>query len=364
MTDSSIPFNYYLLEKNLTEVGTYLTELRYIDQVFAYMNSEASGLWDIVFDGMSSAFSSGGHSITVEFGGTVPFRRSWVLPAAEFGLPFQDSRPDEAKQQIAKYEVEAREWAGSNIATVRSMVASIAHPAGSVYSADMIGPVKDALHELEDRIPDDFGKLTYSLGDWEGDAAREFVTNFYHPFQHTLDSHRRMLNAFAGSLASAHAIVEATQQSLMNVVHHTREALLEQLKLRAEQAKAASDKSVKTALVLIEAPLPILATKGRWEQGLGAVDAGSALAGTALEEHALTGSTAEELLLALTKAITLIETRTDQQYVRLNQEVQNVLARMESIRHMPDGADGRLVPPRPRLVDGVDSGDFYMPSVR
>ncbi|MEE6259514.1 hypothetical protein [Plantactinospora sonchi] len=365
MAYGSIPFNHYLLEKNLTDIGTYLTELRYIDQVVTYLDSVASSLWEVIREGLGSAGTSGHSDIVVDFTGTAPFRRAWRLPEGGGpGLSWRDQNEDEAWQQIRKYEVEAREWAGANLTTIREMVTPMLHPAGSVYLDDMIWPVRDALHRLEDHVPNDFGKLTYSLGDWKGDAAQEFAANFYHPFQHTLESHRRMLSAFAGSLASARAIVEATQQSLMNVVHHTREALLEQLRLRSQHAAADSEKSVKNVLVLASAVVPVFTSDNRWEVGLELAGAAAALGEAAMKEHVLTGSTAEELLLALTGALTVIENHSGDQYVALDREVQNVLARMKSILHRPDGEDGQLVPSRPRLVDGTDSSDFYMPAAR
>lgn len=360
-------FDYYQMQKQLSEIGGYLAELHYIDQVFEYLDGAQSSWWETATDGVLSAGTSAGHHIWVDFTGTVPFRRSWRVP--QLRLPWQDSMEDEVRQRIKAYEASAPQWASSNLESVRSMIAPLAHPAESVYDGDLIQPVQETLARLEDSVSHDFGKLRHSLGHWSGAAADDFAANFYEPFQHTLASHQRMLAALAAGLEGARAIVVLTQQSLMNVLHQIRDALLEQLHRRAEQATAEADKSVKNALVITTTAIPLFKAQSLWDTGLDLTGVGaSALATVATSEtmrdHALTGGTAEELLVALTNAIKLIEDNSVEQYRALDTKVRAALARMEFIRDVPDGQDGRLVPPRPRLVDGTDSADFYLPAVR
>lgn len=363
----TIAFDYYQMEKYLSEIGGYLAELHYIDQVFTYMAGVESSWWETATDGVLSAGTSAGHHIWVDFTGTVPFRRSWRVP--QLRLPWQDSMEDEAWQRIKAYQASAPGWASSNMDSVRAMIAPLAHPAESVYDGRLIQPVQETLARLEDSVSHDFGKLRHSLGHWSGEAADDFAANFYEPFQHTLASHQRMLAALAAGLEGARAIVVLTQQSLMNVLHEIRDALLEQLHRRAQQAAAEADKSIKNALVIATGVIPLFKAQSLWDTGLDLTGVGaSALAAAATSEsmtsYTLTGATADELLIALSKAIGVIEDNSTEQYRTLDREVRAALSRMEFIRDAPDGQDGRLVPRQPRLAHGADSSDFYLPEAR
>ncbi|MEN3611976.1 hypothetical protein AAH979_20770 [Plantactinospora sp. ZYX-F-223] len=374
MVDNSIPFDYRQMHQYLNEIGTYLAELHYIDQVFAYMDEAESSWWETAVDGVLSAGTSSGDTIVVDFVGTVSFKRTWRLPQTlPLRLPWQDSFEEEVRGRIEKYKTEASEWASSNMDSIKSMTKPLAHPTGSVYLNDLIQPSRDALARLEDFVTHDFGKLRQSLGHWSGEAADDFATNFYNPFEHTLASHQRMITALVTGLEGAHTIVDLTQQSLMNVLHKTRDALLEQLHRRAQQAaamqKQAQEQSIKNAMIIVSAVIPIFKKQELWDTrldlaGVAASAAAGAASAGAMEEHALTGGTAEELLLSLGKAIQLIEDNADHQYRDLDEKVSAVLSRMDLIRNTPSGEDGRLIPPQPRLIDGTNSSDFYLPDAR
>jgi hypothetical protein len=219
-------------------------------------------------------------------------------------------------------------------------------------------------------VSHDFGKLRHTLGNWSGEAAEDFATNFYNPFEQSLASHHRMLASLATGLEAAHTTVDLSQQSLMNVLHATRDALLEQLHKRPQQAAAEQqDQSTKHALIIVSAFVPVAKGRDLWANSLDLASAGtSAVASGAtpqpMREHALTGGTAEELLLALNEAIKVIDERSDKQYRELDEQVRGVLSRMESIRDTPDGENGRLVPRQPRLLDGTNSSDFHLPRAR
>lgn len=370
MVDGSISFDYYQMHKYLNEMGSYLAELHYIDQVFAYMDDTASTWWETAVDGAMSAGTSAGHSITLDFGGPAPFSRTWRVPQTVLlRLPWQDSTEDEVMKTINKIKADAATWASSNMDSVRSMIKPMAHPTSSAYLNDLIQPVHEAKARLEDNVTHDFGKLRHSLGNWAGDAADDFAASFYHPFEYTLSSHQRMLAALATGLEGAHTVVVLTQQSLMNVLHHTRDALLEQLRRRAQQTEAKQEESIKNALVIVSAVIPLFKNQDIWDSridlaGVGVSAAANATSPEAMDSHALTGGTAEELLLALSNAVKVVEDNADRQYRNIDEKVRSVLARMDRIRNAPSDADGRLVPPQPRLVDGTDGGSFYMPEAR
>ncbi|MDG4791834.1 hypothetical protein O7626_39150 [Micromonospora sp. WMMD1102] len=370
MVDNSIPFDYRQMHQYLNEIGTYLAELHYIDQVFAYMQDIESSAFDI-FAEIAALGSAPGSWIKVDFTGTVSFSRMWrVPPPFPPRLIWQDSIEEVIQKQIDEFKTKAAGWASDNMDSIRTMVKPLAHPTGSVYLNDIVQPVRDALARLEDFVPHDFGKLRHTLGNWSGEAADDFAGNFYDPFEHTLASHHRMLASLVAGLEAAHATVDLTQQSLMNVLHATREALLEQLRRRPQQAAAQQqEQSTKHAMIIVSAFVPMAKGRDLWANSLDMASAAtsavtSGAAPNPMDEHALTGGTAEELLHALTDAITLIDGNSERQYYALNDDVQTVLARMDVIRYAPDGKDGRLVPPQPRLLDGTNSSGFYLPQAR
>ncbi|MBF9132845.1 hypothetical protein I0C86_28380 [Plantactinospora sp. S1510] len=370
MVDASIPFDYRQMHHSLNEIGTYLAELHYIDQVFAYMGDIESSSFEVLAEIAAAGFASGSW-FTVEFTGTVSFSRTWCVPPPfPPRLIWQDSIEEEIQKQVEEYKAKAAGWASDNVDSIKSMVKPLAHPTGSVYSNDIVQPVRDALTRLEDFVPHDFGKLRHTLGNWSGEAAEDFATNFYNPFEQTLASHHRMLDALVTGLEAAHTTVDLTQQSLMNVLHATRDALLEQLHKRPQQAAAEQrDQSTKHAMIIVSAFVPMAKGRDLWANSLDMASAAtsavaSGAASNPMDRHALTGGTAEELLHALTDAITLIDRNSNEQYEDLNELVTGALSRMESIRDAPDEEDGRLVPRQPRLLDGTNSSDFYLPRAR
>ncbi|MEE6260629.1 hypothetical protein [Plantactinospora sonchi] len=369
MVDASNSFDYREMHQYLNEIETYLAELHYIDQVFAYMDGVESSSWEVAAEIASAGFASGSW-FTVDFAGTVSFSRTWrVPPPFPPRLIWQDSVEEELRKQMEEYQANASGWASDNMASIRSAIKPMAHPVQSVYLNDLIQPVRDALARLEDSVDDDFGDLRHSLGNWSGDAAEDLATNFYNPFEHTLASHHRMLAALVTGLEGAYAIVGLTQQSLMNVLKATRDALLAQLGRRAQQAAAQQQEhGNKHTLIISSMLIPMLKVQELWDKGLDLVSAGTAAvvaaSSEAMDEHALTGDTAEKLLHALTDAIALIERNSSRQYDSLDGEVKAVLARMDLIHDASDGRDGRLVPPQPRLLDGTESNNFYLPMAR
>ncbi|GAB3969092.1 hypothetical protein GCM10027615_22390 [Plantactinospora veratri] len=358
------------MHQYLNEIGTYLAELHYIDQVFAYMEDKESSSFDVFLE-VAALGTSQGSWIKVDFTGTVSFSRTWRVPEPfPPRLIWQDSLEEEIQQQVKDYKAKASGWASDNMDSIRAMVKPLAHPTGSVYFNDIIQPVRDALARLEDFVPHDFGKLRYSLGHWSGEAAEDFATNFYDPFERTLASHHRMLASLVAGLEAAHTTVELSQQSLMNVLHATREALLEQLHRRPAQAAAQQqEQSTKHAMVIVSAFVPMAKGRDLWANSLDMASAGSSAltsgaAPNPMDRHALTGGTAEELVQALAEVIKVINDNSEEQYEELNGQVKGVLARMESIRDTADGEDGRLVPRQPRLLDGTNSRDFHLPRAR
>jgi hypothetical protein len=350
--------------KKLSEVGGFLAELRYIDRALTYLGEQEAQWWE----GLPQV-SSGDFILDVELGETVPFTRRYRFPHDVRLFPWQDpdSRRTEINNHLQELAEEARTWAGDNLESLARMVEPFTWPLASKYENLVIAPLGAAHVTLEDEVSNDFGKLRHSLGNWEGHAAESFATNFYHPFEDTLRSHKQLLAALAGGVVAAKAIAESTQHSLMNAVHYVQKALYEQLELRAQQAEQARQESRQNILIIAGGTATVFGgiTGGSlWGIGIAAVEGGTAIASTAIPaatDFTLKGATAEALLDALTDAIGLIDVNDGQQHDQLKAEIDDAIDRVIDLRDRGDDDYGRLIPIRPNIVDGVDGNDFYLP---
>jgi hypothetical protein len=368
MPEDSQPYDRPLLYKNLSEVQGYLAELRYIDIAVAYMEEEQASWWrQVPLTDLSS-------DLEVEYGKTHPFKKFYQVPN-EFRFPWQDSRREQVQNQLEVIAEEASSWAATEVETIVGWIEPFTWPVGSLYESECIGPVVAAQRTLDLDVSTDFGKLDYSIRNWHGAAAENFVTNFYTPFgEDILDSQQQLLLSLAGGIEVAKAIAESTQHSIMNVVHYTRAALLEQLQLAAAEAELARQESLRNTMIIGGAGATLLAGLivpggGLWGVSLATVAGGASIASTAIPDGAwvplsLQGATAVDLAKAMSDAIVEIEKNDGKQHHELMLEVNDVLGRVEP-RSLPPTSgytdDVRLVPMQPAIVDGVDGSDFYLP---
>lgn len=103
---------------------------------------------------------------------------------------------------------------------------------------------------------------------------------------------------------------------------------------------------------------------GLWGMGTNAAAGVSAAASTTIPSDAtiqieIKGSSADELSQALFAAAATISANYSSQHKELDREIQKVLDRVEGLRM---GGEGRLVPIRPDIVDGVYGEDFFLPT--
>src|SRR5690606_9352768 len=339
-----------------------LSELRYIDQALEYLEEEKASWWHGV-----EPIGPGTTHVTVTLGTTLPFTRRYEIPGRDSFLTFwKDSKQDEVNRQLRALGTGAEEWGTAELESFQTRVRPFTWLRPGSGESWVIEPLTQVHQRLEDDVDTDFGKLSGSLSNWEGDAADNFATYFYHPFEGILEKQRRLVGALIGGVEAADAIYQATQHSLMTGACHTRDALYEQLELRAQHAALVRRESIRNALVLAGAGASLIAavtSGGLWSIGLNAAIGLSAAASTTIPPDAVTqleirGSSAEELSQALFEALREISSHYSSQHKELDDEVRKVLDRVEGLRA---GGDGRLVPIRPEIVDGVDGDDFYLP---
>jgi hypothetical protein len=358
------------LYEMLEEVQGYLAELRYIDSAMAYLESEDAG-WLQEYGG--GIITPGTEYVDVEFGKTFPFTKRYGFRSdwhdSLFGL-WDDTRSERVNERLNELAGGATSWAETGVESVREGIKPYTWFSGGLYESDVLTPIETMHQSLEDEVSDDFGLLQHSLSDWKGDAADNFASNFYFPFEHTLRSQKQMLAALLGGLASAKAVAESTQHSIMTLVHCTKEALLQQLEIAHVTAKLERQQSQYNAMIIAVGATTvfagILSGGSLWAVGFAAAAGGATIASTtiptdAATEYVLQGSTAEELLNGLLDGISTVKTNDGQQHGTLLDEVNATLTRVGTLRGGPEGEDGRLIPIQPDIIDGVDGSTFYMP---
>jgi len=388
--DETIPYDKYQLQVLLGEVQGYLAELRYIDTAMSYLEREAMSLTSIK-DHLLASLPERIHPFSVEFGKTYPFTKwysagDWVdtplslIPNGAFPLSsVDDTKVDRIKARLAELSTEADEWAAAEIGAIKERIEPLTWPEGNLYLRECIAPLQDMQVMLEDRISHDFGRLHHTLSSWRGEAAENFDTTFYSRFEHTLRSQKQLLTALMGGVVAAKAIAESAQHSVMNVAHAAKLALLDQLRLAQATAELERQQSAQRAIIVagglatvfggILAVGPALAAgsaAGLWGATFATVAGGAQLATLGIpsegaEEYTVGGATAEALLGSLFSAIDQIFLNEVDQHDNLLRELNRVLERVEMLRNRDEGDDGRLIPARPSLVDGVDSETFYVP---
>lgn len=364
MAEPSITYDRDEFYRELTEVQGYLAELRYIDTGMAYLEEEEARWWqglDLV--------GPGSFYIEIDFGTTFPFKKKYRVPDDHIHFFWEDSKKERFVDRLRALAEEANTWAADEIKAIIDRVRPFTWPTGLLYKNNCIDPVLAAHDTLDDEVSVDFGRLEHSLGSWEGDAADNFATNFYNPFEHTLRSQKQLLTALAGGITAAKAIAESTQHSLMNVVHFTREALREQLELCQARAELARQESIRNVSIIAGGAATVfggfISGGGLWAIGAGVVAGGVSIASTAIPDGGwialdLHGATAADLLSSMSDAIGLVVRNDSYQHEKLGEEIQMVLDRVDALR-ASDREDGRLIPVQPNIISGVDGTDFYLP---
>lgn len=356
----------------LGEVQGYLAELRYIDTAMAYLESEDAG-WLQEYGG--GLITPGTEYVEVEFGSTFPFTKKYGFRSDWHDSPFglwDDTRSERVNERLSELSGEANTWAEGEVESLRERIKPYTWFYGELFESNVLMPIETMHTSLEDDVSEDFGLLQHSLSEWKGDAADNFASRFYFPFEHTLRSQKQMLTALMGGLVGAKAVAESTQHSIMTLVHCTKEALLQQLEIAQVTAKLERQQSKYNAMIIAVGAATvfggIFSGGSLWAIGFAAAAGGATIASTTIPtdgatEYLLEGSTAAELVEQLDTGIGTVITNDTDQHATLQDEVDTALRRVESLRGSPDpdNDDGQLIPIRPDIVDGVDADTFYMP---
>lgn len=354
----------------LTRLGELLADLRYVDRALAYLQEQDMSFWETV---AARAGIYRGYSVmVVELGRTVPFRRIYDIPYPPINPPWQFGNPteEEIRGHLRSLEEEASRWAAANVVYLWEQVAPYTHSSPALYEHGVVEPLRRGHARLEDEVTDDFAKLRHSFSDWKGIAADNFASEFYHPFKHTLDSHKRLLLALAGAVKVAKAVDEVALHSVTAVLDAGCRALETQLRLRAGQAERERQETQRKALILAASTgglvATVLGTSSLWAVGAAAAaESLTVFASGDLDETwkevVFRTTTAEEILGEIVEKLTGVDRRVDDQLDELRAQVDDVLSRVSRLRRGRDGDDGRLIPIRPVIVDGVDAETFYLP---
>lgn len=370
-------FNVTLFYDTLAEAQGYLVELRYIDTAMEYLEREQASWWQRI-----GVIAPGADPLSVDFGQTFPFTKYYDVPSDWFHLPFADTTLDKVKDRLTELSHQANTWATAAMDEMRQRVDPYVWSCGPIIDSDCVQPISDMFEVLERRVSEDFGLLKHTIDSWRGDAADNFASNFYYPFEHTLRSQKQMLTALMGAIVLAKAIAESTQHSLMNVANAAKAALREQLQRAAATAEAERQESVMQALIIAGGLAGVVsggfaaagavagggagAGGALWSAAFSGVAGATQIASAAIpsgaaEEYLMKGSTAEQLNIALGKAIDKVKRIDTRQHDELLQMVDSALQRVEDLRTGPEDSDGQLIPRRPDIVDGVNADTFYLP---
>lgn len=363
------------LYEKLGEVQGYLAELRYIDNALRYIEEqdEAMVTDSLVIASAANAGSDSGATIDmldVEFGPTFPFTKRYYVVYNAFGSLF--SSPTETiRERLEELNGEAAGWAANEVSAVASMMEPFTSVPVAMFDTYVIEPLTGVLHDLQDRVATDFGRLDYSMRDWKGDAAENFASHFYTPFGDTLPSQQRLVSSLIRGVVTTKLIIESTQRSLLSVVTEVREALLEQLELRQFHAQLVREETRRNAWIITSSGVAIvtgLFGSSLWAAALSTAGGAAGIASTTVPDGThitfeMLGATAEELFTALFDGVRAIDDGYSYQQDELGKETRTALDRVAFLMAGPDRqeGEGRLVPNRPTILDGVDAETFYLP---
>jgi hypothetical protein len=359
----TVPYDGYALYDLLGEIQGLFAELRYIDTALDYLEGEEAGWLQEYLGGI---VTPGTEYLEVEFGQTYPFTKRYTVPSDWYDSPFgifDDTRSERIRGRLGELGDEAGEWAATQIEDVKQRIEPFTWPQGDLYESDCLAPVGEMHALLEDQVSEDFGLLQHTISDWKGNAADNFASYFYFPFEHTVRSQKQMLTALMGGIAAAKAIAESSQHSIMNVVNATKAVLRAQLELAQATAARERRQSQQRALILVGGTATVfvgIITAGAaagsaaalWIASFEVIAGSTQLATLAIPDGGATefnvqGSTAQGIRDSLMNALGQIKENDADEHEVLAGEIEAVLSRVDTLRGGPDGEDGRLVPISP-----------------
>lgn len=343
MPEGLVQFDREQLVQMVNEIGDYLAELYYIEHVIRLREEVDFSRWYLV--GFMTAHRPT-NKIVVELG--IPEYRfnieMRVLPAEEEAI----------RSQIESYQETAREKARGQIDFFRQSIGPLLHPKTSGFELieRRLNTVL-SLHRIT--TEDDFGEISDLSSEWHGLAARDFFREFYNPFAKVREVQSDLIEALIGGFAIAKGIMRFSQNSLMNAVTNTHEALREQLQWHSSGDHGASAK--KRVLMVSSSAASILSAAGRgnllWAIGSEGIAQVLGFVAAELpndaEETSIEGQAADEILHGLVQAKTSIDEYVSNQHDHLKGQLAGVREEVDALRH-------RLYPGRPYLADSPVRG--------
>jgi hypothetical protein len=340
-----VPYHRERLYEYIEDIGNYSAELRYIDDALAYLESVRGPI------GEGQSFP-----LDVTLGETYPF--TVHIPVPQFQAEEQAATIQNGLSGLAQ---NASRWASANTQTLVSRIPPITDRNAKQYEFhdEKLQAVSDALKT----VPSDLGLLANNLNDWKGEAAEAFADYFYEPFDNVIHNHGWLVSKIQDAVRTCQGIVNLSQNSLMDLVTATREALDEQLRDRRDQHRP-TRVSTKDLLLIGTLATGLLAVATTWVPPVSAtlwaasVSLGYAAA-VVPEEDAekvtVEGQSAEELSNALSDHVGQILQNSQSNYDALETKVREVADWVEERR-----TDRRhpLFAPRPSIVN-ADPDEFY-----
>lgn len=349
-------FEYYAFLEALTELTHHLIELKYVDDAYDFLRSDAQ--------------NQPAPSVVHELGYTYPFSiASSPIPDGTSDDPDDYPYPgglteSEEKTRLSELSHAAATWGYGVRAGVQFDCKPVTKPVVDDYDR-----VAESLRDLAQTLKDDnavaLGRAGFGLdgSKWEGNSASSFFRGFVQPFTVVNENHQIALAQTAACVGAGRVVVLACQNALMNIVVTLRDAVKDQLKQRQEQNRHAII-SAET-LTVISTGMSIVGTlAGATGAGAGVgVALGVASTGLGYAATKIPAEDSETAELEVAEAETVSEKLTTQiesvlkvyrsDWSKIGNDADRVARNVER-----DESDGLLYPPAPRL-NGVSPNDFH-----
>lgn len=176
------------------------------------------------------------------------FREEYTLGTTH---PFQktittggdDVSVEDTMAQLQTWADEGATWAQGVMDSLWGMTSELAYL--SMANLDwVIESLADVHNSLAHDGDDDFGGLAGDLGVWKGESRDAFVHDWYLPFKDVRSNQCYVLETLGDCFAVTRGSSASAQHALLNAAEGARQALDEQLKLRADNSDGASTKEV------------------------------------------------------------------------------------------------------------------------
>lgn len=351
MPGNQIEIDYGDLLRRLKDVRDYLAELRYIDlaQQRIHDHNKAATL-----SGLANSDDSY-EWFNLELGTRYPFTESMLVP-----FPAIRTGQAQANELLIPLLAEAHQWTESQMVYLDHRIQEIMH-----YRHNGYAPMDWHLEKVSNSlagVDSNFGFLEGELSRWTGTAATDFRSGFYSKYRTVRENQLRLVEGLRAALTVSRRSIEYSQQSAINAVTSTREALLDQLRLRSIRVTGKTEKVVLLATAGMYSVIAVLLPPaGLWAAAVataiafGASVAASELPPASIEDDQLIeGVSAEELHLDLHAAIQKVESFLYRNLDELHDNLRSVRSEVGSLYRPHE-----IIPKRPHITDGASPAEFH-----